>query len=266
MPILNPRQFGIGELPGVPPQALENFNAIVQAIDDLLKRRRDDPDSRQPSMGMFPVYLEEVSGSAGDCTTPCNYLYDVFFLTGETKILEAVAPEWRPQSIGSLTSGDGKIGMAYVNSSRNATLYMAGESILCSCLCADSPCSVCDGPQEDVTINCDGCDPFSGGDGLYVFTAKYDSGFYVCTWAWDFNSGSNGFYLKYCYNSGIDAQSGQAVVVGNWYIFYLTPSAAFWKQTNGFICADGTITGTDSLTTADLLSGVAPADPITITL
>lgn len=86
------------------------------------------PSASASPVGFFPVMLTEDGGAPGDATTACSFTYTVKTLSGTTLLSEAT-PEWRPQNLGALTSGDEKVGQAYFKDDGTVSLYMAAEQI-----------------------------------------------------------------------------------------------------------------------------------------
>ena len=82
----------------------------------------------QKNNGFFPVKLELTGGAAGDATTACSFQYTVKTIW-DAPLGNYMTPQWRPQNLGRLVSGDGLIGQGYYNASGDFVLYMAAETI-----------------------------------------------------------------------------------------------------------------------------------------
>jgi hypothetical protein len=127
-------QFPAGERPFRDSKFRNRLNEIVAAVNEMLGRTDDKPlvyefDGEGGTPGFFPVLLDEVGGSAGDATTACSFTYALLTLAGDSLDTGPFTPHWRPQTPGTLISGDGKIGMAYYDADGELALYSASETI-----------------------------------------------------------------------------------------------------------------------------------------
>jgi hypothetical protein len=112
------------------PTFRQKLNAWRDAIVEVQnKDRHEGVEEEGDAGGFFPVLLDEVGGSAGDASTACSFTYALLTLAGDPLDSGPFTPHWRPQTPGTLISGDGKIGMAYYDADGELALYSASETI-----------------------------------------------------------------------------------------------------------------------------------------